>query len=114
MVRVKRGNVARKKRKKQRKIAKGFRGSLRTQTRRRKQAILKARKHATRHRKQRKQDFRQLWIARINAAAKQSGMPYSRFIAALKKAQININRKSLAELAFNDPAGFSKLVDSVK
>lgn len=114
MVRVKRGNAASKKRKKQRKRAKGFRGSLRTQTRRREQAITKALTHATLHRRQRKQDFRQLWIARINAGAKLSGLTYSRFIAALKKAKINLNRKSLAELAFNDPAAFSKLVDSVK
>ena len=62
-------------------------------------------------RKQRKRDFRKLWIARINAAARLNGMSYSKFISGLKKANININRKMLSEMAINDPEGFAKLVD---
>ena len=65
-------------------------------------------------RKLRKRDFRQLWIARINAAARLNGMSYSRFMNGLKKANIDLNRKVLADLAVNDPAGFAKLVDTVK
>lgn len=65
-------------------------------------------------RKQRKRDFRKLWIARINAAARLNGMSYSKFISGLKKANININRKMLSEMAINDPEGFAKLVDVAK
>ncbi|MFR6449081.1 MAG: 50S ribosomal protein L20, partial [Peptoniphilus grossensis] len=65
-------------------------------------------------RKQRKRDFRKLWITRINAAARLNGMSYSKFISGLKKANININRKMLSEMAINDPAGFAKLVEIAK
>lgn len=114
MPRVKRGNVARKKRKKLRKEAKGFRGGLRTQTKRRKQAILKSRKHATYHRREKKVVMRQLWIVRINAAVREVGMSYSKFIAALKKHRIVLDRRSLAELAANHPKDFSKILEAVK
>jgi large subunit ribosomal protein L20 len=113
MVRVKRGFVARRKRKKLRKRAKGFRGGLRTQLRRRKQAVTKAKKHATRHRRQKKGAMRRLFTVRINAAARQAGMSYSKFINALKKKKIGLDRRSLAELAVNHPQDFAKLVESV-
>ena len=114
MVRVKRGFVARHKRNKLRKRAKGFRGGLRTQLKRRKQALLKAGKHATRHRREKKGVMRRLWIARINAAVRQAGLTYSRFINALKKAKIALDRRSLADLAVNHPADFTKILETVK
>lgn len=114
MVRVKRGNVARKRRKKVFKRAKGFRGSLGKLFRSAKPAVTRAMVHATRHRKERKREMRSLWIARINAAARLTGMPYNKLIAALKKANSGLNRKSLAEMAFSNPAAFAKLVESVK
>jgi len=114
MVRVKRGFVARRKKKKQLKKAKGFRGGLRTQLRRRKQALLKAGTHATRHRRQKKVMMRQLWIVRINAAVREAGMSYSKFIAALKKKKINLDRRSLADLAANHPKDFAKVIEVVK
>jgi large subunit ribosomal protein L20 len=114
MVRVKRGFVARRKRKKLRKEAKGFRGGLRTQTRRRKQAILKSRKHATRHRRQKKGVMRKLWIVRINAAVREAGLNYSKFIALLKKKKIGLDRRSLADIAANHPKDFSQIIEVVK
>lgn len=114
MVRVKRGFVARRKRKKLRKEAKGFRGGARTQLRRRKQAILKSRTHATRHRRQKKGVMRRLWIVRINAAVRQAGMSYSRFMAALKGKKIGLDRRSLAEIAANHPKDFAKIIEVVK
>jgi large subunit ribosomal protein L20 len=114
MVRVKRGFVARRKRKKVLSRAKGFRRTIRTQFRRAKQAVYKALRHATRHRKTKKREFRRLWIARINAAVRGAGLKYHRFIAGLKKAQIVLDRKILADLALNDPNAFSKIVEKVK
>lgn len=114
MVRVKRGNVARKTRKKARKRAKGFRGALRTQTNRRKVAIWKAMRHATRHRRQKKGTMRRLWIARINAAVRTLGLKYSLFIAALKKHKILLDRKALADIATNHPNHFAKIVEALK
>jgi large subunit ribosomal protein L20 len=114
MVRVKRGSAAHDKRKKQRKRAAGFRGALRTQTKRRKQALLKAGKHATRHRRQKKGIMRRLWITRINAAVRQAGLSYSRFIAGLKKANIALDRRSLADLAVNNPAEFNQILATVR
>ncbi|MCX5750173.1 MAG: 50S ribosomal protein L20 [Candidatus Saganbacteria bacterium] len=114
MVRVKRGNVARKRRKKLLARAKGFRGSLRKIFRPAKQAVVKAMVHATRDRRDRKAMFRKLWTIRINAAARQLGMSYSRFIAALAKAKVAINRKQLADLAVNDNEAFAKIVALVK
>ncbi|HHY71469.1 MAG TPA: 50S ribosomal protein L20 [Thermoanaerobacterales bacterium] len=78
------------------------------------QAVLKALSHSYRGRKLRKRDFRKLWIARINAAARSNGMSYSRFINGLKKAGIQINRKMLSEMAINDASGFTQLVDIAK
>jgi large subunit ribosomal protein L20 len=114
MVRVKRGFAGRRKQKKLRKRAKGFRGGLRTQRARRKVAIYKAKKHATRHRRQKKGTMRRLWIVRINAAVRISGLSYSRFIAGLKKKKITLDRRSLADLAVNHPKDFAKLVEVAK
>jgi large subunit ribosomal protein L20 len=114
MVRVKRGFVARRRRKKVLKRAKGFRITLRTQFRRAKQAVYKALKHATRHRKTKKREFRRLWITRLNAAVRAAGLKYSQFIAGLKKAKINLDRKVLANLAISDPQAFAQIVEKVK
>lgn len=114
MARVKRGFVARRRKKKLRKRAKGFRGGLRTQFSRRKVAVYKAMKHATRHRRQKKGVMRRLWIVRINAAVRKAGMSYSRFMAALKKKKIGLDRRSLAELAANHPKAFDKILEVVK
>ena len=114
MVRVKRGFVARRKRKKARKKAKGFRGSLRTLTRRRHQALIKAGVHATVDRRKKKRTARNLWIVRINAAARELGISYSKLIAGLKKAKIVLDRRSLADLAMNDPKAFTKIVEVAK
>lgn len=109
MARVKRGNVARKRRKKILKLAKGFRGSHSTLFRTANQQVMKALRSAYRDRKKRKRDFRRLWITRINAAVRLHGMSYSKFMGNLKKANINLNRKMLAQLAVLDPDGFSKI-----
>jgi large subunit ribosomal protein L20 len=114
MVRVKRGFVARRRRKKLRKRAKGFRGGLRTQSARRKIAVYKAMKHATRHRREKKRMMRGLWIVRINAAVRGAGMSYSKFMAALKKKKILLDRRTLADLAVNQPKDFAKIVEVVK
>lgn len=114
MVRVKRGNVARKKRKKVLKRAKGFRGSLRRLYRASKQAVYHALKYATRDRRDRKGDFRALWNARINAAVRKHGLSYSRFIDSLKKHKIVLNRKMLSEIAISDKETFAKIVEMVK
>jgi large subunit ribosomal protein L20 len=114
MARVKRGVTARKKHKKIIKLAKGYRGSQSKLYRPANQAVLKALSHSYRGRKLRKRDFRKLWIARINAAARSNGMSYSRFINGLKKAGIQINRKMLSEMAINDASGFTQLVDIAK
>ncbi len=111
MTRVKRGNVARKRRKKILKIAKGFRGSHSTLFRTANQQVMKALRNAYRDRKKRKRDFRRLWITRINAAARINGLSYSQLIGQLKKANIQLNRKMLAQLAVLDPASFHKVVE---
>jgi len=111
MPRVKRGNKARKRRKKVLKRAKGFFGSRSRLYRPANQAVLKALDNAYRDRKKKKRDFRRLWISRINAAARQHGLPYSRFINGLKQANIEIDRKMLAEMAVNDEQAFAELVD---
>ncbi len=111
MARVKRGNVARKRRKKILKLAKGFRGSHSTLFRTANQQVMKALRNAYRDRKKRKRDFRRLWITRINAAVRQHGMSYSKFMGSLKKADIQLNRKMLAQMAVLDPAGFSKIAE---
>ena len=111
MTRVKRGNVARKRRKKILKLAKGFRGSHSTLFRTANQQVMKALRNAYRDRKKRKRDFRRLWIARINAATHQHGMSYSQFMGNLKKANVQLNRKMLAQLAVLDPDSFTKVVE---
>lgn len=111
MVRVKRGNVARKRRKKILKLAKGFRGSHSRLFRTANQQVMKALRNAYRDRRRRKRDFRRLWITRINAAARQNGISYSQLIGQMKKADIQINRKMLAQMAVLDPTGFAKVVE---
>lgn len=112
MARVKRGNVARKRRKKILKLAKGFRGSHSKLFRTANQQVMKALRSAYRDRRRRKRDFRRLWIARINAAARQNGVSYSQLIGNMKKADIQLNRKMLAQMAILDPAGFAKVVET--
>ena len=114
MARVKKGVTARKRHKKIIKLAKGYRGSQGKLFRPANQAVLKALAYSYRGRKLRKRDFRKLWIARINAAARANGMSYSKFINGLKKAGIQINRKMLSEMAINDANGFTQLVDIAK
>ncbi len=111
MARVKRGNVARKRRKKILKLAKGFRGSHSRLFRTANQQVMKALRNAYRDRRNKKRDFRRLWITRINAAARLHGMSYSQLIGKLKKADIQINRKMLAQLAVLDPATFAKVLE---
>jgi large subunit ribosomal protein L20 len=114
MPRVKRGVTARARHKKILALAKGFRGRRKNVYRVAKQAVMKAGQYAYRDRRTRKRVFRSLWIARINAAARSHGVTYSRFMAGLKKAAIDIDRKVLADLAVNDPAAFGSIVDKVK
>jgi len=111
MSRVKRGNVARKRRKKILKLAKGFRGSHSKLFRTANQQVMKALRNAYRDRRKRKRDFRRLWITRINAAARSHGLNYSQLTGKLKKANIALNRKMLAQLAISDPEAFGKVVE---
>ena len=110
MTRVKRGNVARKHCNKILKLAKGFRGSHSILYRIANQQVMKALRNAYRDRKKKKRDFRRLWIARINAAARAHGMSYSTLIGQMKKADIQLNRKMLAQIAILDPASFEQVV----
>ena len=110
MSRVKTAKITRKKHKKVLKMAKGYYGAKSTRFRMAKQAVMKSLQYAYVGRKLKKRDFRKLWIARINAAARANGVNYSTLINGLKKAEININRKMLAEMAVNDPAAFTELV----
>ena len=114
MARVKGAVNAKKNHKKYLKLAKGYRGGKSRLFRTAKQAVMKSLQYSYIGRKQRKRDFRSLWIARINAAVRPYGFSYSRFINALKKNNIEINRKVLSEMAINDPNGFKQLVESVK
>jgi large subunit ribosomal protein L20 len=114
MPRVKRGVTAHARHKKILALAKGFRGRRKNVFRIAKQAVMKAGQYAYRDRRTRKRVFRQLWIARINAASRELGVSYSKYMAGLKKAQIDIDRKVLADLAVNDPAAFGSIVDKVK
>ena len=114
MPRVKRGVTAHARHKKILKLAKGYRGRRKNVFRIAKQAVMKAGQYAYRDRRTRKRVFRQLWIARINAASRSLGMTYSRFMAGLKKAQIDIDRKVLSDMAIRDPAGFEAIVNKVK
>jgi large subunit ribosomal protein L20 len=114
MARIKGGLGAKKRHKKVLKLAKGFYGSRSKQYRTAKQSVMRAMAHAFAGRKQTKRDYRRLWIARINAGARVGGLSYSRFINGLKVANININRKMLAELAVNDAPAFGELVEQAK
>jgi len=108
-MRVKRGYKARRRRKKVLKLAKGFRGGRSKLYRTAADAVDKALMYAYRDRRVRKRDFRRLWIARINAAARMNNINYSKFMHGLKVANIELDRKVLAELAVSDPAGFAQL-----
>ncbi|NLJ56249.1 MAG: 50S ribosomal protein L20 [Firmicutes bacterium] len=110
MPRVKNSVATRKRRKKILKMASGYYGAKSKLFRVANQQVMKSLDYAYRDRKVRKRDFRKLWIARINAAARDNGLSYSRFIDGLKKAGVEVNRKMLADLAVNDPAGFSAMV----
>jgi large subunit ribosomal protein L20 len=114
MPRVKRGVVARARHKKVLKQAKGFRGRRKNVYRVAKQAVMKAGQYAYRDRRQKKRQFRALWIARINAAVRELGMSYSVFMAGLKRANIDIDRKVLADLAVADKPAFAKIAGQVK
>ncbi|QEQ97330.1 50S ribosomal protein L20 [Neptunomonas concharum] len=114
MARVKRGVQARRRHKKILKQAKGYYGARSRVFRVAKQAVIKAGQYAYRDRRQRKRQFRALWIARINAAARLNGLSYSRFIAGMKKASIEIDRKVLADLAVHEQAAFSAVVEKAK
>ncbi|MFD2229016.1 50S ribosomal protein L20 [Alkalimarinus sediminis] len=114
MPRVKRGVVARRRHKKVLKQAKGYYGARSRVFRVAKQAVIKAGQYAYRDRRQRKRQFRALWIARINAGARINGMSYSRLIAGLKKANVEIDRKVLADLAMNEKQAFAAVVETAK
>jgi large subunit ribosomal protein L20 len=114
MARVKRGVVARRRHKKILKLAKGYYGARSRVFRVAKQAVIKAGQYAYRDRRQRKRQFRSLWIARINAASRANGLSYSRLIAGLRKANIELDRKVLADLAVHDKVAFSSIVESAK
>ena len=114
MARVKGAMMTRKRRKKVLKMAKGYWGSKSRHFKMAKQAVMKSGNYAYIGRKQRKRDFRRLWITRISAAAKLNGMNYSQFMNGLKKAGIALNRKMLSEMAINDAAAFTALVERAK
>ncbi|WP_211824153.1 50S ribosomal protein L20 [Kistimonas asteriae] len=114
MARVKRGVVARRRHKKVLKQAKGYYGARSRVFRVAKQAVTKAGQYAYRDRRQRKRQFRALWIARINAGARANGLTYSRMIAGLKKANIEIDRKVLADLAVHEKGAFTQIVEHAK
>jgi large subunit ribosomal protein L20 len=114
MPRVKRSVHARKKRRKVLDRAKGYVGQSSISYRKAKEAVQKADNHAYRDRKKRKRVFRRLWIVRINAAARQEGLSYNQFVAGCRKAEIELDRKVLADIAVNDPAAFSKIAERAK
>ena len=114
MARVKGAMMTRKRRTKTLKLAKGYWGAKSKHFKMAKQAVMKSGNYAYVGRKQKKRNFRQLWITRISAAAKMNGMNYSTFMNGLKKADITLNRKMLSEIAINDPAGFTAIVEKAK
>ena len=114
MARVKGGYVTRQRRKKVLKLAKGYRGARSKQYRVAKQSVMRALTSAYAGRKERKRQMRQLWIARINAAARMNGLSYSKFMHGLKVAGVDMNRKMLAELAVSDKEGFATLAELAK
>ncbi|MBA2308689.1 MAG: 50S ribosomal protein L20 [Pseudonocardiales bacterium] len=114
MARVKRAVNAQKKRRATLELASGYRGQRSRLYRKAKEQVIHSLNYAYRDRRARKGDFRQLWITRINAAARLNGMTYNRFIQGLKAAEIEVDRKNLAEIAVSDPAAFAALVDLAK
>lgn len=114
MVRVKRGTIAHKRRKRLLRHVKGFRWGRKSKYRLAKQALFKAWTHAYKDRKRKKRDFRGLWQIQINAACRQLGISYSKFIYGLKQKNIEIDRKILAQLAQNEPEIFEKIVEKIK
>ena len=114
MARIKGGLNAKKKHKRVLKLAKGYRGARSKQYRVAKQSVMRALNSSFSGRKERKREFRRLWIARINAAARINGLSYSRLMHGLKLADINLNRKMLSEMAISDPEGFAALVEIAK
>ena len=114
MARVKGAMMTCKRRKKVLKLAKGYFGAKSTHFKMAKQAVMKSGNYAYVGRKQRKRDFRSLWITRISAACRINGMNYSTFMNGLKKAGVELNRKMLSEIAINDPAAFTSLVEKAK
>ena len=114
MARIKGGMNAKKKHKRVLKLAKGYRGARSKQYRVAKQSVMRALEESYTGRKQKKRQFRQLWIARINAAARMNGLSYSKFMYGLKLAEVKVNRKMLSEMAIRDPEGFASLVEVAK
>lgn len=114
MPRVKRGTIAIKKRRKLMKAVKGMRGARSRQVNSAQEAILHSMAYAYSDRRKKKRDFRRLWIARINAAARNNGMSYSRLMSGLKKAGVEVNRKVLADLAATDADAFAKIADTAR
>jgi large subunit ribosomal protein L20 len=114
VTRVKRSVHARKKRRATLELAKGYRGDAHTSYKRAKEAVLKADQYAYRDRRNRKRDFRRLWITRINAAARQNGMSYSQFIHGLGQAGVELDRKVLADIAVRDPEAFRRFADRAR
>jgi len=114
MARIKRGVVARRRHRKVLKRAKGYYGARRKIFRVAKQAVIKAGQYAYRDRKTKKREFRKLWIARINAAARANGLSYSRFMNGLKRANVDLDRKVLADIAVHDKNAFSQIVEQAK
>ena len=114
MARIKGGMNAKKKHKRVLKLAKGYRGARSKQYRVAKQSVMRALEESYTGRKQKKRQFRQLWIARINAATRMNGLSYSKFMYGLKLAEVNVNRKMLSEMAISDPEGFAALVEVAK
>ncbi|WOO89921.1 50S ribosomal protein L20 [Mollicutes bacterium LVI A0078] len=114
MPRVKGGYTTRQRRKKVLKLAKGYYGSKRTLYKTANEQVMRSLRYSYRDRKQRKREFRKLWITRINAAARNEGMSYSRLMNGLSRAGVEVNRKMLADLAVNDPQGFAKFVEIAK
>ena len=114
MARIKGGLNAKKKHNRVLKLAKGYRGARSKQYRVAKQSVMRALTSSFAGRKEQKRQFRRLWIARINAAARLNGLSYSKFMYGLKLAQIDINRKMLSEMAISDPEGFASLVEVAK
>ena len=114
MARIKGGMNAKKKHKRVLKLAKGYRGARSKQYRVAKQSVMRALEESYTGRKQKKRQFRQLWIARINAAARMNGLSYSKFMYGLKLAEVNVNRKMLSEMAISDTEGFASLVEVAK